>query len=195
MYHRDVSLRFAVLATLLDGEMAGYDLARVFDASVANFWHALPQQIYAELKQLEADGLVSARTVIQETRPNKRLFTLTEDGRKSLGEWMSAPPRPGAIKDAMLVRIYAAEAGDTATLLATIETSREQRVARLTRYRKLRAGLLAGRSEDEFLRTAPRVGPYLTLQRGIRFEEETIAWYEWAAAVLRARAADELARE
>ena len=37
------------MAALLEGEASGYDLAKVFDASVANFWPATPQQLYREL--------------------------------------------------------------------------------------------------------------------------------------------------
>ena len=44
-----MSLRDAVLVALLEGESSGYDLAKDFDASVANFWMATPQQLYREL--------------------------------------------------------------------------------------------------------------------------------------------------
>ena len=54
-----MSLKHAVLAALLDGEYSGYQLAKAFDAGVANFWHALPQQLYAELTKLETEGLVA----------------------------------------------------------------------------------------------------------------------------------------
>lgn len=87
-----MALRHAVLAALLDGEYSGYQLAKVFDISVANFWPALPQQLYAELAKLEKDGLVAGREVVQETRPNKRLFHVTDAGRAALEEF-AAPPR------------------------------------------------------------------------------------------------------
>ena len=55
-----MALRHAVLAALLEGEASGYQLAKRFDVSVANFWSATPQQLYRELDRLEAEGL-SAR--------------------------------------------------------------------------------------------------------------------------------------
>ena len=67
----------AVLAALLGGEASGYQLAKRFDVSVANFWSATPQQLYRELDQLEQAGLLSGRVVEQRRRPNKRVFTLT----------------------------------------------------------------------------------------------------------------------
>ncbi len=72
---RGMSLRNAVLATLLEGEASGYDLAKSFDVSVANFWMATPQQLYRELDKMAAEGLIQARVVQQERRPNKRLFS------------------------------------------------------------------------------------------------------------------------
>lgn len=187
-YGFSMALRHAVLAALLDGETTGYDLARVFDVAVANFWHALPQQIYAELARLEAGGLVSGRTVVQESRPNKRLFSITPAGRAELRSWTASPPRPTSLKDDVLVRVFATEAADFPALAAVVEASRGRHEAKLARYRKIEELLLGGLSEEEFLRTAPAVGPYLTLRRGIRFEEENIAWCTWAAAAIRLRA-------
>lgn len=73
-----MALRHAVLAALLDGELSGYQLAKAFDVGVANFWYAQPQQLYAELTRLEQQGLVAGREVVQESRPNKRLFHVTD---------------------------------------------------------------------------------------------------------------------
>ncbi|MBK3589679.1 PadR family transcriptional regulator, partial [Streptomyces sp. MBT57] len=69
-----MALRHAVLAALLDEELSGYQLAKAFDMGVANFWHALPQQLYAELARLEKEGLVAGREVVQDARPNSRLL-------------------------------------------------------------------------------------------------------------------------
>jgi DNA-binding PadR family transcriptional regulator len=44
-----MSLKYAVLAALLEGEASGYELSKVFDVSLANFWAATPQQLYREL--------------------------------------------------------------------------------------------------------------------------------------------------
>lgn len=76
-------LRNAVLAALLEGEASGYDLAKGFDASVANFWMSTPQQLYKEHEKMAADGLIETR-VEQERRPNKRLHAITAAGRAAL---------------------------------------------------------------------------------------------------------------
>ena len=80
-----MALGHAVLAALLQGEASGYDLAKSFNASVANFWVATPQQLYRELDRLEAAGLIEGRVVEQQRRPNKRLFSLTPVGPRGTG--------------------------------------------------------------------------------------------------------------
>ena len=52
---------------------------------------------------------------------------------------------------------------------------------------EMRGRLHDGRGEAEFLATAQRIGPYLTLMRGISFEEENIRWAKRALAIIEAR--------
>src|ERR1700720_3628356 len=109
-YYGPMSLRDAVLAALLDGESSGYDLAKSFDASVANFWMATPQQLYRELDRLAEEGLIQARIVHQERRPNKRMFSLTEAGYEAIQEFTARAPKPSVIRDELAVKVLAADA-------------------------------------------------------------------------------------
>ena len=54
------------------------------------------------------------------------------------------------------------------------------------RYERLRDRLLDGRDEEEFL-AQRRIGPYLTLLRGISYEQENIRWAERALKILENR--------
>src|SRR5918995_1388868 len=68
---------------------------------------------YALLKRLDADGLVRGRRVKQSDRPDKRLFSLTEAGRSTLGAWLG---RVEAIepedRDGVLLKVFFAAHGD-----------------------------------------------------------------------------------
>ena len=184
-----MALRHAVLAALYDKPASGYELSKRFDVSVANFWHALPQQLYAELGRLEEAGLVSAEEVVQDRRPNKRVFSLTPAGRRELGDFVETAARPTALKDELLVKVQAADAGDGLALAAQLEERAVQGRAKLELYDGLATKLRGERSEESYLAEARRIGPYLTLARGRAHERENIAWCEWAAEVLRSRAA------
>ena len=182
-----MSLRDAVLAALLEGESSGYDLAKGFDASVANFWPATPQQLYRELDRLAEDGLIRARVVHQERRPNKRMFSLTEAGREAIRQFTAKAPKPSVIRDELLIKVQASDAGDMSAVRERIIERLRWASAKSQRYERLRARMLDGRSEEEYLDQADRIGPYLTLIRGISFEEENIRWAEHALAVIERR--------
>jgi DNA-binding PadR family transcriptional regulator len=181
-----MALKHAVLASLLSGSASGYELAKRMDRSVANFWPAIPQQIYTELRRLEADGLVNGEDVVQRGRPNKRVYEITAGGRRELHAFLEATPRPTTIRDELLVKVQAADL-DPAAVARALDHRREEAEARVALFDAMIGEFLGGRDEREFVRAAERVGPYLNLRRGRDFEAENIAWYRWAAAALRGR--------
>ncbi len=187
-YGVHMSLKYAVLAALLEGEASGYELSKLFDVSLANFWPATPQQLYRELERLARDGLIEARVVQQERRPNKRMFTLTEAGRADLSGFAATPPRrPTAIRDELLIKIQAMDGTDPAVTRELIEERMSWARGKLARYERVRERLVGDRDEETYLREAERVGPYLTLMAGIAFEEQNLRWCERALVLLERR--------
>ncbi|MEU9316719.1 PadR family transcriptional regulator [Streptomyces sp. NPDC048295] len=182
-----MALRHAALAALLEGELSGYQLAKAFDLGVANFWHAQPQQLYAELKRLEEDGLVEGREIVQESRPNKRLFRVTDAGLAELESFTAAVAKPSFIRDDLLVKVQAADHVDTRALIARLTERAAAARARIDLFGNLLRTMRGDRTEEEFLLHGDRVGPYLTCTRGLAFEEGNRDWCERAAGVLRER--------
>ncbi|MEV6218751.1 PadR family transcriptional regulator [Nocardia sp. NPDC051833] len=182
-----MALRHAVLATLMEGEASGYDLAKLFDAAVANYWMATPQQLYKELERMTADGLIEARVVEQEKRPNKRLHSITESGREALRAFIADSTKPTVIRDEMLVKVQGMDSGDAAAVAAVLIERIGWAEAKLARYERSRTRLLAGRSEQAYLSESAHIGPYLTLLRGIAFEQENIRWARFSLDAIRRR--------
>ncbi|MFF3949694.1 PadR family transcriptional regulator [Streptomyces sp. NPDC001902] len=183
-----MALRHAVLAALLDGELSGYELTKAFDIGVANFWHALPQQLYAELTRLEKERLIAGREVVQDSRPNKRLFHVTEGGVAELERFAAAVGKPSFIRDDLLVAVQAADVVDAGELIARLGERAAFADAKIELFERLLARMRGGRTEEEFLGRGRRVGPYLTCLRGLAFEEGNRDWCRRAAEVLRQRA-------
>ena len=182
-----MALRHAVLAALLDGEYSGYQLAKAFDVGVANFWHALPQQLYAELAKLEKEGLVTGRQVVQETRPNKRLFRVSDAGLAELEEFAAAASKPSFIRDDLLVKVQAVDRTGAGPVIEQLEERAAAADAKIELFGELLRRMRAGADEEEFLRRGGRTGPYLTCMRGLAFEEGHRDWCRSTAEVLRAR--------
>ncbi|MEV5156851.1 MULTISPECIES: PadR family transcriptional regulator [unclassified Streptomyces] len=182
-----MALRHAVLAALLDGEYSGYQLAKAFDIGVANFWHALPQQLYAELAKLEKDGLVAGRQVVQETRPNKRLFRVTDAGLAELEEFAAAVSKPSFIRDDLLVKVQAVDHIGIAPVIEQVEERATAAEARIELFGTLLRQMRGAADEEEFLLRGERIGPYLTCMRGLAFERDTRDWCLRISAVLQER--------
>lgn len=189
-----MALRHAVLAALLDEELSGYQLAKAFDTGVANFWHALPQQLYAELARLEKEELVTGREVVQDTRPNKRLFKVTEAGLAELERFAATVSKPSFIREDLLVKVQVADRVDTAEVIARLMERAASAEARIELFSGLLRRMRGARSEEEFLRHGERIGPYLTCQRGLAFEQGNRDWCRRSAAILRERATADAGR-
>ncbi len=79
-----MALAHAILALLVNCPQSGYDLTKNFEQSVGCFWKATHQQIYRELAKLESQGWVQPQTVVQEGRPDKKVYGITPSGQQHL---------------------------------------------------------------------------------------------------------------
>ena len=64
-----MSLPYGLLGLLMYQDSTGYELAKAFEESLNNFWHAQSSQIYRELDRMEKKELVVSRQIIQENDP------------------------------------------------------------------------------------------------------------------------------
>ena len=83
-----MSLPHGLLGLLGYESRTGYELTKIFESSLNYFWHAQSSQIYRELNRMEEKGWVTSQSVIQDKRPNKRVYSITEDGRKAFVGWL-----------------------------------------------------------------------------------------------------------
>ncbi|WP_433655157.1 PadR family transcriptional regulator [Nocardia sp. CA-128927] len=184
-----MALRHAVLTALLDNELSGYDLAKAFGEKVGLFWHASPQQLYAELARLEDAGLITGREVLQRRRPPKRLLTLTDAGLAELTHFAAESAKPSFLRDELLVKVHAERVADTDALIEQLEDHAARAAAKAQVLGDMLTGLRGPKHEAAYLATTNTPGPYLVCVRGRLFEQEKQTWCTWAADVLRARTA------
>lgn len=103
-----MSLAFGILGFLNYGSMSGYDLVKAFESSLQFFWHAQNSHIYLELKKLEKKGYICGEIVIQSGRPNKKIFSITEAGKKEFMHWLAEGVGENAtqFKSAFLMKVF-----------------------------------------------------------------------------------------
>ena len=178
-----MALRDAILVSLSDGDMSGYDLAKHFDQTVGFFWRASHSQIYRELAKLKEKRLVSARDVPQRGKPNRIIYSITETGREALLTWSRQPCAPDPVKDDFLVRLYGLEHMD-------VEALREHLLQRLEGHQERLAEFteIANATEPSSIAALGRLRGQ---QIGLRYERE---WAEWCKETLDALSPENLAQ-
>ena len=81
------TLKYAILGLLNRNEMTGYELSKEFETTLFEFWNAKHSQIYPELKSLNAEGLIQYRVEITGNVLEKKVYTITDEGRRDFSEW------------------------------------------------------------------------------------------------------------
>lgn len=82
-------LKHGILGLLSYGSMTGYEINKAFKDSLSYFWNAQTSQIYRELQTLKQNGWATDKTVEQDGKPDKKLFTITDSGRAELNRWLT----------------------------------------------------------------------------------------------------------
>lgn len=167
----------AVLGLLSFGPMSGYDLKQAADRSIRHFyWSPAKSQIYAELRRLRGAGLVTEEHVEQETRPDKRVYAITDEGRLKLRAWLNSDNyEPDMHKSTTLLKLFFGNNADLAALIRTLEQDLESKQKMLTELREAEAACKA---------TDP-VFTLLTIRAGLAYAGASISWAEETIATLR----------
>lgn len=101
-----MSLDYAILGFLNYQPMTGYDLKKAFDDSIRHFWYADQSQIYRTLNRLHEQGWVDREVMEQETRPDRKIFSITASGKEALKKWLLSPPEGGEPHSAPLIQVF-----------------------------------------------------------------------------------------
>ena len=122
-------MRQLLLAFLDGGPAHGYELKQRYDTLFAAVWPPVNiGQIYVTMGRLERDGLVEHRRVEQSDRPDRKVYELTDVGRKTLEAWLEEPPHVPSLDSELLLKLVAArEAHNAGASVAAIVSAHRQR--------------------------------------------------------------------
>ncbi len=138
-------LKYALLGFLNYGPMTGYELKQYMDGSTSNFWNAKLSQIYVALKALEQEGWVRSSIKTQEQRPDKRIYTITAEGRSGLQKWLAEPPTEvSQRKDTFLLKLFFAAQTDKESTLALLRMQKNLHQRQVDFYRTETSQLIEG---------------------------------------------------
>jgi PadR family transcriptional regulator AphA len=101
-----MSLKHGLLGILTVKPMTGYELKQFFDSSVQHFWNAELSQIYPTLKSLEEQAWVDKHVQVQDGRPNKKIYEITDAGREEFARWVRHPNPASDLRDPFLIKVF-----------------------------------------------------------------------------------------
>ena len=178
-----MALSHSILATLVGKgkPCSGYDLAKEFNSSVGFYWKTTHQQIYRELAKLETDKMVESELIKQRDKPDKKMYTVTSEGRQHLIDWIALPSKPTPIKEDMLIKMYVGYLVPVNILIKEIEELKKIHEERLELFRDYEKKFFSD------IKSLPEKGKYryLNLRSGISFEIGRIEWCKEATEFLK----------
>lgn len=82
-----MSLKYAILALLYQGEIHGYELGKQLALTLKSDWEVKLGQIPITLQRLEQAGFVSFHMAEADAAPERKIYRLTDAGLQALAEW------------------------------------------------------------------------------------------------------------
>ena len=145
------------------GEASAYDVKVEAGRTVAPFWQVPHAQVYAQCDRLLQAGLLSQ--VRQESGRNRRVLSLTDEGRAALQQWLADPEFvPVEARERGILKLWF---GGRPDVLAP--TQLDEHVRTLGEYEEL------AESVGELLTPGQREA----LEFGIRYERMMVDFWQW----------------
>ncbi len=152
------------LGALLWGEASGYEIKQRFETTFRHFQQASFAAIYPALARLEQDGLVTARIETQEKRPAKKVYRLTEAGRRHFIDALHTSGAGETFRSDFILLMFFAELLDGDKIASIFEQHENELRQTLEMLESIRAG--GGQSP----------GQRFTLDYGITMKKAALAF-------------------
>ncbi|MFT3984972.1 MAG: PadR family transcriptional regulator [Lachnospiraceae bacterium] len=133
-----MSLKHGLLGLLNYGSMTGYELNKAFKDSLSFFWKAQVSQVYRELDAMEKNGWLTSERVIQNEKPNKRVYSITDAGKEELNHWLLSSKQciddTMSVKSAFLMRMFFSGEIGNEYALSMLRAYREECLKNISEY-------------------------------------------------------------
>ncbi|MFI1441721.1 PadR family transcriptional regulator [Streptomyces fructofermentans] len=133
-------MRLPLLALLARGPAHGYELKQDLEQLLGS---AYPQpnvgQIYVTLNRLQKQGLIEGEDIAQSSRPNKKVYHLTEAGQEELRTWFDQTEDEPRVRDEFFMKLALAPQSGLADQITLINKQRRQYLNSMRNLSKLTA--------------------------------------------------------
>ena len=123
-----MNIRTLCLGILTFGDATGYEIKKMAEEGLfSHFIEASFGSIYPALTKMTEEGLLTCRSEVQDGKPDKKVYSITEQGRSALREALTVFPRKDKFKSEFLFIMLMSEHVDQAHISAVLS----QRAAEL----------------------------------------------------------------
>jgi DNA-binding PadR family transcriptional regulator len=153
----------SILGFLYKEPQTGWELAERIEDIIGDFWNVTRSQIYRELKDLAAQGLVaSLKTGPRDRQP----YRITEPGRRAFKQWIAQRPGRPNMRLPLVLQVFFGDAVEPETLARSLAELRAYHEERLAVYRRFEAEVPRDSSQFDALRL------------GLMFQKTMISWID-----------------
>jgi PadR family transcriptional regulator, regulatory protein AphA len=177
------TLGYGLLSLLSHSPLSGYDLM----LRIQPLWPAKHSQIYPLLANLEKEEQVRFEVVAQSDKPDKKVYSITDQGIASLQEWLSEPASDPVLRDELMLKAYCLSLVDAAIsrklFVSRLDFYRgrmkflEDKISQMRDMYGLNTGEIPAYSSSHF-------GFYVLLHKAFLTCRTDIEWCEWVLGVL-----------
>lgn len=168
---------YAILGLLAIRPLTTYELVKHFDRSLGRTWPRARSKLFEGPKRLVELGYARSAAGRTGRRP-RTVYTITPKGRRALAAWLSEPGAGPALEFEQLLKVFFAEHGSKAAVLANLEAARTWAREQIAEHIEVGRAYLEGRGAFQ-ARAAPLV---LT---GAFLGEFALTVERWATRALR----------
>jgi PadR family transcriptional regulator AphA len=165
------------------GPMSGYDIKRLFDHVLAPMWEAAHSQIYHELRRMYELDWVEMEREEQESRPDRKVYAITQKGQEALASWQAQPTTEPQIHDELLLKVLFGSFAAPESLSENLRKAISAHELRLLEYRNiqflpLRRGQYHAGSRPNPYAPESQEDPFFPLitQFAVEFEKMYLKW-------------------
>jgi DNA-binding PadR family transcriptional regulator len=188
LWEASVSVKYGLLGILARKPQHGYELKRTFEQLTGGFWELNYGQIYQSLDRLSEEGYVNFTVEQEDNVPDKKVYAITEEGKRALKEWLATPeePRPRPLRDELFIRLAVMSSKDITPMLELISQHQQvylEKMQELTQSKRELAKARRGRSasSDDLIEE-------LLVEVALLHAEADVKWLELCESRLRSLA-------
>ncbi|GIP18680.1 hypothetical protein J40TS1_43220 [Paenibacillus montaniterrae] len=168
---------YAILGILTTDCRSGYSIKQLIDQSLTHFWKISYGQIYPTLKLLVEDGLATITTSVQQGKPDRNEYELTEKGKQTLRQWLEQPIEQIPVeRNEVLLKLFFGSHQSKQHSIQIVEDYKQKLEARLQTYLGIEQTIKSYPTQQEDVKFW-----LITLDYGKR---TTVAGIEWCSHTL-----------